>query len=368
MSLFIFVDALPYTFVNEAAKSYFENASVHALHPNVGYSSNLHWKLFENKMPDDIGFFTDWTYEKEPNTSTCLVAKMCQSLDCTEKLGIFSRKVLNRIPLLKHQFANIPYKYRALFSNKSQYLLSKSSLLSTNSDYEGYKFILQDELKEPVEIILQKVNQYVKMGEKQLFVSISEVDQIGHQLGRGKDYDDKLTGIIELLVDTIKMYKDKNPESGVAVVSDHGMLNASKMIEFKELQLPSYRDVIYAFDSEILKIYCNENSREEIIEILEKSSYGHLISEDERRKYGITDRRFGDLIFNLFESISFGNNWFAGSLKKSSKIFGMHGYWPNNVVSDHYGTLILYGVENNLPEIVDYNMSADMIKYCIKER
>ena len=69
--------------------------------------------------------------------------------------------------------------------------------------------------------------------------------------------------------------------------------------------------LIYIFlDSTFLRIWSKDNRLlMEIKEFLSTLNSGHLIDEQERIKYGVTNREFGDLIFRAEEGVMFFPNF-----------------------------------------------------------
>ena len=109
-------------------------------------------------------------------------------------------------------------------------------------------------------------------------------------------------------------------------------------------------------DSAIMCIWSeNEKLKKEITKYLNSRGEGHLLTEEERKKYRTADRKFGDLIFNLREGYVFAENWFGKSIRKPSPDgAGMHGFWPELSAKDQMACILLINGRQKLEKLYDY--------------
>lgn len=361
MALVIFIDALPYTYI--ANSKWAEEMQVSKLKPNIGYSSNLHWQLFANIYPDELGFFTDWAYEEEENKYINNLSNMLNNLDKYEYISTIIKKILDRYIFKTNAFANIPFKFRSKFKNKAQYLFFKTEYVKEIKHFENYELILQDENNKTYDEILKIFEEKVNDNQKNIFISLNFADSLGHSYSRSEEYNREMEKHIEKLVPIIRQYNKKNVDKKIMIVSDHGMSNVIKYVDLNlESKIGKQSDTTYISycDSAIMRIYIyDENKKKQIEEYLTKIPYGHVISNEERIYYGITDLKFGDIIFNLHDGYMFKENWFGKSLKRKVKPLGMHGFWPGTL--DQMAVLMMYNPTEKLKEFYDYRDAYQII-------
>ena len=83
--------------------------------PGIGYSSNLHYLLFDGKTPDELGFFTDYSWLPAKVKKTNRLHRMCDNIETVNNLyRFFSRR------FTKNQ-TNIPFSEKAFFVQTGKY-------------------------------------------------------------------------------------------------------------------------------------------------------------------------------------------------------------------------------------------------------
>jgi len=364
--LHVFIDALPYTLIDSEYKCWLPNMKYSALIPNVGYSSSLHWQLFCNKYPDERGIFLDWQKKTENNIAVKLLSTVLTPLDRIYSLGVFIRKIMDRIIFRKNLFANIPFKFRKLFSNQSVYLFSSEDIYGKENIFYDYTVISQDEncktFKDVIE--LMKLNLH----KKNLFVVFNFADEIGHKFARGKEYNQNISEKMEILKDVILQYMQLYPNEKVLISSDHGMSTVKKKINIrfpKEFGKQSKSTYLVYTDSALMCIFISKNELKPKLEnyLKKYSNLGHILTDKEREYYGITNTNFGDIIFNLKEGVIFDDNWFGKHLRKKHNLTeqGMHGFWPDINARDQFGVLISVNCDNHEDKIYTYKEAYNFI-------
>lgn len=352
MPLILFIDALPYSWASKNFKR------VSKLRPNVGYSSSLHWELFCNKYPDDNNFFLDWGLSKEPRSLVRVVSYLLYPLDFFDWIAFFTRKVLDKFVFRKNVFANIPFRFRPAFSNVSRYLFFEKDHYSNEDNFKGYTVISQDEYKDSLDAILARCENSFGTNQN-IFVAIGVVDSTGHQYSRGPLYDIEIKKIMDRISSSIDLYLKHYPEQEVVIVSDHGMSTVKHKIDFhleKTFGRQSIKDYIAYSDSCMMCIWSPKKQKLNDIKcFLENRAEGHLISDEEREHYHISNKRFGDLIFNTYEGNIFSSNWFGKGIHKNKNGTGMHGFWPQTASDDQMASIIVLNSQRELKNQYDYH-------------
>ena len=115
------------------------------------------------------------------------------------------------------------------------------------------------------------------------------------------------------------------------IFSDHGMTplagTADIMSKVANSGLEFGRDYGVCFDSTMARFYYLNEKAEPVITALLKEFPGHILTEDEERKYGIyrSDRAFGDAVFLLDAGIQI-----VPSDMGDRPLNGMHGFIPED--------------------------------------
>lgn len=120
------------------------------------------------------------------------------------------------------------------------------------------------------------------------------------------------------------------------VFSDHGMAPVNKSYDLKseigDLKFEMPKDYAVIYDSTMARFwFFSKSAREKISELLKTKSYGRILSEKEKKNFGINfeNNQYGEVIF-LMETGSVINPSFMGSLAPS----GMHGFDINDETMD----------------------------------
>lgn len=365
MPLSIFIDALPYSEVVENYRDWYKSAQVSLLVPNIAYSSSLHWQLYCNKYPDDRGVFLDWGKSNETNKKIKFISNLLKPLDRLEYTGLFSKKILDRLIFRKNTFANIPYRFRPYFSCKGEYLFWNEQTYLKEEIFRGYNVISQDEGHISFDDALNKLTFVIQnTSNPKIFFNTGFPDSIGHKIPRGKDYSATIAPYMVRLRQVIEKYLDKYPNQEVLIVSDHGMSTICNTIDLdleRHFGAQSSNTYIAYCDSCIMCIWTS-TLKKEIAEFLQTRSEGHLLTEEEREYYRVTDPSFGSLIFILKEGNVFSNSWFGKSLKTSQETLGgMHGFWPLDSSLDQMATIVLINGKRRLDKEYDYIQANRLI-------
>ncbi len=368
MPLSLFIDALPYNEMKKNYSNWFENIQIAELQPNIAYSSSLHWQLYCNKYPDDRGVLVDWARERETRFSVRLLSKVLMPFDLFPSFSIYIKKVLDRIVYRKNVFANIPFKFRSDFSEKSVYLFWDNEIYSKEMIFHNYKVISQDEGHLDFKQLVMKADEAINSNYNNIHLVIGSIDAEGHKCRRGDLYSKHISPYMIEIRRLISKYLELHPEEEVLIISDHGM---STVNDFVDPHLEHYfgrqskKTYIAYCDSAVMCIWIyKEELKEKMVSYLSNCEYGHLLSNDERIKYRATNPKFGDLIFILREGNCFQNSWFGKSKREHPDGIGMHGFWPEKSAKDQMASIVLINGKNNIntDHLFSYPEAHELIK------
>lgn len=368
MALSIFIDALPYNEVKQNYSDWFSDIQIGELIPNIAYSSSLHWQLYCNKYPDERKKFVDWMMIPEHRLSVKIWAKLLSPLDNFNKMGLFTKKILDRVVFRKNMFANIPFRFRPYFTENANYLFWDYNTYCNEELFKDYDIISQDEGHISFSTLISKSYERIRNGNnKNIFICTCFADMEGHKCRRGEKYTNRLNPYMNQIKDLVNMYIAKYPLEEVLIVSDHGMSTIKEKFHHKleeRFGKQSRKNYIAYCDSCMMCVWVYDKQKEQAIkEYLSKFTEGHLLTEEDRAYYKVTDRLFGDILFNLKEGYTFSDNWFGQSLRKANPDgTGMHGYWPDRSAVDAMASIILINSSRHINEKYDYQSAHQLIK------
>ena len=356
MALSIFIDALPYNEVVANYQSYFPDAQLSELLPNIAYSSSLHWQLYCNQYPDERGVLVDWVKERESKRSVQILATLLAPFDRYSNFGLLARKVLDRVIYRKHTFANIPFRFRKLFSQKGCYLFWNERTYRAAPIFDSYTVISQDEGHKTLDATLDLLHAAIDRGDRNIFAVFGFADAEGHRCRRGELYSQRLKPGMDALLAAVRAYAEKNPQEEILLLSDHGMSTVERKVDLElEKHFGRQKNSTYIayMDTAVMCIWSkNEALTAEIASYLQTRQEGHLLTPEDRKFFGATNPKFGDLIYILREGNVFANNWFGKSIKKPRpEGSGMHGFWPEREAKDQMACIwLINGKRKLLPE------------------
>jgi hypothetical protein len=174
------------------------------------------------------------------------------------------------------------------------------------------------------------------------FVYLSEMDGFLHlHCKEPKSIDERIRWYENELRKLFALARSIDQDAAFTIISDHGMTPVHHQydilgdLESLHLRMPD--DYLAVYDSTMARFwFFNESSRSALHSVLRNVSCGHVLSEDELRRFGVwfEDRRFGEAIFLLDPGWLFSRSDFNGTAWSPE---GMHGYHPDD---DRYSDAI----------------------------
>jgi predicted AlkP superfamily pyrophosphatase or phosphodiesterase len=330
-ALIVFIDSLPYESVSQTNfLSSFGNLK--GVIPGFGYSVNIKAELFGGYKPDDAGFLNNWTYKADSRFRP--YRRLFQFLYIINfSFDKILHKVLSKI--LGCNLLRIPFSYLSYFDTwgiEAYYDAFPKETIFTRYPFTKVLYSSLPPGDNRDELLFDKALEIIQENQYQdLFVASADLDHITHSAGVGSErHQTKIMELDSLLGKIIGFFLDKNPQGKVVILSDHGMANVQNGIQVnleRHFGKASEKSYIYFVDSVTLRVWCFDKSlREEISSYLRNLKIGSLLSEDQRRYYGITSPAFGNIILVLDIGSIFQPSFFG----KNQNVRAMHGYLPED--------------------------------------
>lgn len=286
--------------------------------PGIGYSSNLHYLLFDGKSPDEVGFFTDysWHQAKEPKCNK--LQNICDQIETVNNIVRVARRVILK------KTDNIPFEEQTFFAPKGKYKFMEDGeclVFGQNCD----KAYIVDTRK-----CFSHAKEMLKNGSDSIVVVLEELDHLGHEVGAHDErYINAAKKIIQNTNDLFEEFVEKYPDAVCILISDHGMSDVVATVNIwntiRNKFGPSGDRYQFYNDSIYLRVWSEDKALlSEIREYLGSISILLEISENDKLAYGVTSKSAGDIIFRLAEGYAFSPNCFGVSVRGGSK--GLHGY------------------------------------------
>jgi len=176
-----------------------------------------------------------------------------------------------------------------------------------------------------------------------LFVPLPDLDGFGHLYGvDGQPYREHLAAIDDWIRQLSQAFLEQHPAGHVFVVSDHGMANVTRGVYLdieEQVGHTTERTYLYFSDANLLRVWIFDQALHSVVrDYLVHFGHGRVLTDAERREYGLTSPRFGDFIYVLNEGLAFEPSTFARHIPK-----GMHGYHPET--PSQQGVLVHLGPE-----------------------
>ncbi len=332
--LILFVDSMPFAllprteWMRQAPEAW-------SIRPGFGYSVNIHAEMFAGLLPDDVGYFGEWTYDP-PRSPGWRYRRLLPLLDALFRPYLLNRGLQTLLTRNYHPgtiVPNIPLRHLDKFALTGRHLLDDPTAFphpSIFTTYEALTFLPIPALPkgERDKAVFEEVMRRLRAGEATLFAPFPDLDGFGHRYGiEAAPYLDYLRRLDAWLGAIIERFTAEHPRGHLFIVSDHGMVTVKEGVSLaleREIGPSSSATYVAFSDANLLRVWVmDERLRAPIAAYLRAFAGGRLVTEAERREYGITNPRFGDFIFVLEEGLAFEPSTFARHKPK-----GMHGYHP----------------------------------------
>lgn len=331
-TLIIFIDSLRYDHATEMP-FLGRLPGLHPVHPGFGYSVNIHAELFAGCRPDDLGYFCEWMVNPTEAPGRRW-RRLLSLLDLIFRPYVLNRglqRLLTRGYCSDRIMPNIPVRHLDKFALAGKHILSphfpKPTLFSEHPDLHvlPYRSIAPKGSRDEA-VYRQALAALAE--HPQLFVPLPDLDGIGHNHGLGSgEHHRHLARLDKWVAELAQDFRRRYPEGQFFVVSDHGMANVRGGVRLDieaHCGRSGLRNYLYFSDATLLRVWVyDEALRQPLAEFLGSLPLAHLLTEEERRHYGLTNLAFGDFILALEEGYCFEPSTFARHIPEA-----MHGYHP----------------------------------------
>lgn len=313
------------------------------INPGIGYSSNLHYTLFDGKPPDHVGFFTDYCWTGVPQKKVGLWRRTCDEIAALNNICRLVRRGCTK------RSDNIPFSEASYFSRKGSYkfMLDGECSVFGRTAAKAY----EKDYKKSFEL----AHRYVDAGVDGMIVVLEELDHAGHEAGAaGKKYVDRAAEILNETRRLFERFEEKYPDAVCVLISDHGMSDVLCSVDItdglkKRFGLPGDHYQFYN-DSVYLRLWADSKSTlHELKRYLDRVDVLALVDDAERKRQGAANALWGQLIYRLKEGYVFEPNCFGAALRGGSR--GVHGHMePTDTAS---GLLVTKYISQDTIDAVD---------------
>jgi len=323
--LMVFIDGLQYDMAVDKL-NILKDADNSRVIPGIGFSNNLYPEMLCGTNPDEIDYFNEWSPVKSEKRVLPFYLRWLDMFRGSLYINAGIRKIILK-KFFHLDFSNIPFKYAHYFKAQGSHNFRD---LTGNNILHDYNFEIYDSVEtlkgvgERDKYIIDKLDD--ELSNSNYLLSLVDLDNIAHINGVSSTPFDKhidyLDGSLQKLFNKFKLL---NQENEIYLFSDHGMVNVSKVVNFdieKHFGVMDKNKYLYFVDSTYMRVWVKDkNLLGDFEEYLLNLEFGELLSEEQRKDFGLTNRAFGDFIFRGGEGVMFVPNFYGGRVNKA-----MHGY------------------------------------------
>jgi hypothetical protein len=353
-NLIIFIDGLPWFIVEDLGiKDKFDYFK--PLQPGFGYSINIHWELFGGKTADEVGFLNEWGLRDTANEKSALLnlfslAKYNYYLDRgLHKLLSYFIGPIGNIPFnVLHYFEKIGRNVFRDTIDKSIFHAVKAALPETN------------ELGKRDQSVFVKAIKLIEEHENNILVSFEDLDYLSHYYGiNSAEYRLCLRELEKNITELYKLFLKKNKNVRLIILSDHGMSSVVNSVPLnfeKNIGKVGQDSYLYFIDSTMVRAwFFKDDLRAPFLDYLSQFNQIKRLSLQDRKRFGVTNIKFGHEIFLIDEGFVFSPDFFGRKVPKA-----MHGYHPE--ASNQQGVLMIKGERSNVLDKLNINRTLDVPK------
>lgn len=361
--LLVFVDSLPFPVVERHGLLSWCDC-VSPLVPGVGYSYNQKAEVLRGLHPDELGYFNNWQHVGRRTIRRRWWWKVANGV--RERAPILDKVMHMAVSRLGRGVANIPFEFLGEFRQTvpNPYVEEEPTIFTMGS---WIKVIAEHEASgvrdDPA---LDRMGDRIDTSPgRHFFLALAELDGIGHREGasRTQRYVSHARHVDSRLAELAARFRERWPEGGVVVFSDHGMVDVETSVGLPSslFDLPRRRRAVYWLDSTMLRVWVDSAEEAEVVRgRLARIPELHLFGETERRRFGIRSRNFGNLLGVVNPGVVIQPNFFGVRAPA-----GMHGYHPDE--PGHFAVVATLGCDPGRAEVGGKSASRRGGKWTTRE-
>lgn len=343
IDVFMFIDAMGWEVIKD--KNFLEDVLPHRYRVKMqfGYSSTAIPTILSGKKPTEhghLGFFY-YNPEKSPFKMLKFFRFLPKVIFSNWRVRVKLSKLIAKLKGFTGYFElySVPFERLPYFDYSERYDIYaanglapvkniKDELLERNIPHHISNWRLSEDAN------FQAVSDDVKRGEIRFaFLYTAAMDGLLHKVTKdGKEIPEKLKWYSEKIKKLIDEIKENYDDFTFHVMSDHGMTTLTEGVDIQgtveSVPFKWGKDYIDMHDSTMGRYwFFNDDAKKAILEKLENAPHGHLLTREEKVKYGIDfeDNKYGEEIFLMdagyqIEPCDLGRK----------ALPGMHGFAPED--------------------------------------
>lgn len=337
MNVIVFIDGLGY---ESAAAIGLDRlfADARPLRPGIGYTVNITTEIFAGLTPDAAGFFNKWGVcpERAPLRRFPAATKVLGALDRWPAADLAVRKALRRRGM---DTARIPWRHCATFGKIGTDVLhgpnTPRSVIGSRDVALAHPHGMPGPDDDPA--VIDLAHEAVDAG-RDVILYLTYLDGLGHDFGpESREYLDRAEYYRDALEELLNAATRIDPDARVVVISDHSMSPVERQVT-PPAQVARTRCFI---DSVIVRAWgaAAVNSLQPLLD----AGHGRLVSPEDRARFGVRNRAWGDAILLLEPGGLFVPDYFTGIYRPAdAPARGMHGYHPDR--EETWGLFFAHGL------------------------
>lgn len=300
--------------------------------PPLGYSANILPLLYRGRTPDELGFYNEYGVGEKDRLA--MLSRLDPLVEGAGRIPILRKVIYRALRGAGVDAANIPMRHLPYFTKHSISAYTKNARHPSILESAGFHLVVADRIrKQPPERDRRALHEARGAIERhpRVFLSLCDLDSVSHEWGLDSpEYQQHRDTLREEVRDLLQRFRRLRGESApVVVLSDHGMAPVVRAVRpsvEERLGRPGRGTYLYFVDSTMVRIWCFDDAiRPRIAGLLHDwRELGRVVSDEERRKWGLADPGNGDYIFVLDEGLVFEPNFIGRGVPKA-----MHGYHPH---------------------------------------
>ncbi|HUE95903.1 MAG TPA: alkaline phosphatase family protein [Longimicrobiaceae bacterium] len=330
--LIIFVDSLRYD--SPLAERLVGTGLVRRRYiPPLGYSANILPLLYRGCTPDELGFYNE--YGVSDHDRHLWTRRLDGAVRALSRVPVLRKVAYRGFGFVGIDAANIPPRLLPYFAKHSTSAYALGEENASVFDRHSVAVLLGSRMRAAPPrrdvVALRRAEAAVDTNHR-LYVSLSDLDSVSHEWGlESSEYERHEDLLYEGIQRLVTRFRSRHGEGGAVVIhSDHGMAPVERTIDLDlEARLgPAGRATyLYFLDSTMLRVWFHEPALESELRVLlgELGDAGTFVTDAERRQWGLSSRRSGDLIYVLREGLIFEPNFIGRGVPAA-----MHGYHPRH--------------------------------------